>query len=312
MKETRLIVNADDLGMSRGITDGIILAHRYGIVTSASLMVNTPAAEYAVERLAKTPQLGVGVHLNVCAGAPVLPREKVPTLVGIDGKFHPPAVMIRKLWLWRVALSEIEAEFRAQLRWAKERGIAVTHADSHHHMHIYPAAVLPFVRALAAEGIECARTPRMGVWPRPSRFRSIGGPHEGGVCRRVAVQAYRGALRRTPFRKLRMPDARISFFSKDRRDPSALLKQWKVAIENLPSGTFELACHPGLFERGFSESDPILRQRENELQWLADRELRDLIDRRRIRLISYRDLVAPEQVPNIACKSNTNEMAVPS
>ncbi len=294
MTEKRLIVNADDFGMSRGITDGIILAHRYGFVTSTSLMANMPAAEYAVARLAEVPRLGVGVHLNICAGRPILPPKEVPSLVDANGGFHNPVVMSRRLWTWWAGGREIEAEFRAQIRWMKDHGVLPTHADSHHHMHIYPAAARPFTRALAAEGIRCARAPRSSVWPKDRSFdrKSIGGPHEGPLVRRLCVQAYRGALQGIVFRKLDVPDSRVSFLSRDRHDLSALGERWKAAIENLPAGTFELACHPGLFERGFSEADPIRAQREEELRWLTDREWRDAIDRSGVRLITYRDLRA--------------------
>ena len=117
MKETRLIVNADDFGMSRGISDAILLAHRRGFLTSASLMTNMPAAEYAAACLAKAPALGVGVHLNICDGRPLMPIGEVPTLVDAKGAFHPARVMIRKLWRWQVSGRQIEAEFRAQIRW---------------------------------------------------------------------------------------------------------------------------------------------------------------------------------------------------
>ena len=76
----RLIINADDLGWSRGISDGIFLAHRQGLVTSASLMVNQPASEYALVLANQNPRLAVGIHLNLCTGAPVLPPENVPKI----------------------------------------------------------------------------------------------------------------------------------------------------------------------------------------------------------------------------------------
>ena len=282
-----LIVNADDCGMSRGITDAIVLAHRYGFLTSTSLMTNMPASEYAASRLAAVPHLGIGIHLNLCVGRPLLSPREVPSLVDGNGYFHQPAAMIRRLWTWRVSDHEIEAEFRAQIRWAKDRGITPTHADSHHHMHIYPAAALPFMRALAAEGIRCARAPRSSVWP-PSR--QIGGPHEGSAARRSLVQAYRAFLQRVAFRSLHMPDSRISFLSRDRHDLEALGQRWIAAFRNLPNGTFELACHPGLFERGFSETDPIRLQREEELHWLTAREWIEAVERAGIQLITYREL----------------------
>lgn len=287
MTGAHLIVNADDCGMSRGITDAIVLAHRYGFLTSTSLMANMPAAQYAISRVATMPALGVGVHLNICAGRPTLPPREIPTLVGPNGNFHPPPAMINRLWTWRVSGREIEAEFRAQIQWMKDRGVTPTHADSHHHMHIYPAAALPFARALAAEGIHCARAPRSSVWPRTGR---IGGPHEGSLLRRVFVQTYRAALQFAVFRNLDMPKSRISFDSRDRHNLASLGERWKTTIANLPAGTFELACHPGLFERGFSETDAIRIQREQELEWLTAREWIDAVRQSGVRLITYRDL----------------------
>ncbi len=87
--DKRLIVNGDDFGMSQSTTDAIVLAHRYGFLTSASLMMNMPAAEYAVSRMAKLPQLGIGVHLNICSGRPILPPKQIPSLVDARGRFHP-------------------------------------------------------------------------------------------------------------------------------------------------------------------------------------------------------------------------------
>lgn len=299
MKEKRLIVNADDFGMSRGISDGILLAHRFGFLTSASLMVNMPATDYAVEHLASAPALSIGVHLNICRDKPISPAHDVPSLVDASGDFHPPPVMIRKLWLWQISTQELEAEFRAQIRWMKYRGIHPTHADSHHHMHIYPAAVAAFARSVAAEGIPCVRASRFSCWPAN---RVWGGPHEGGIVRRLLVQSYRGVLQRTLFCRFHSADSRISFPCEARRDSTNLGALWKTTFENLPTGTFELACHPGFSERGFSESDAIHRRREDELDWLTNPEMRAVIQQSGIHLISYRQL----SVGNIAARAEDN------
>jgi predicted glycoside hydrolase/deacetylase ChbG (UPF0249 family) len=185
MKEKRLIVNADDFGMSRGISDGILLAHRFGFLTSASLMVNMPATDYAVERLATAPALSVGIHLNICRGRPISPGHDVPSLVDATGEFHSPPVMIRKLWRCQTSTQELETEFHAQIRWMKSRGLQPSHADSHHHMHIYPTAVSAFARAVAAEGIPSIRASRFSCWPRN------GAP--GGASRRMHHPAASGA-----------------------------------------------------------------------------------------------------------------------
>jgi chitin disaccharide deacetylase len=287
MRNKRLIVNADDLGMSRGITDAILIAHRYGFVTSASLMVNMPASEYAAARLAIAPKLDVGIHLNICSGKPLSHPSEVQSLVGADGRFLHPSVMLRRLWTWGISQGQLEMEFSAQIRWAKSRGLRLTHADSHHHMHIYPAALRPFKRAIGAAQIPCVRASRCAEWPRTE---TLGGPHEGIFARRLFVQFYRRALQSTVLRKFETPDSRVSFLSKERRNLDELDHAWRRAFHSLPSGTFELACHPGISEAGFSETDPIYRQREDEFRWLTDPEFRECIRLNGIELITYRDL----------------------
>jgi predicted glycoside hydrolase/deacetylase ChbG (UPF0249 family) len=294
MKEKRLIVNADDFGMNRGISDGILLAHRFGFLTSTSLMVNMPGSDYAVQCLTAVPALGSGIHLNICQGKPISPVGDVPSLVGTNGYFHPPPVMIRKLWRWQVSVGELETEFRAQIRWMKSHGLHPTHADSHHHMHIYPAAVRAFARSVEAEGIQSVRASRFSCWPKSP---VLGGPYEGGIVRRLLVHAYRHALQRSVLQKFSSADNRISFPSAARRDSANLGALWATAFENLPAGTFELACHPGFFERGFSELDPIHRQREDELGYLTDPEMRAVIKRCNINLISYSQLFADHTAP---------------
>ena len=109
------------------------------------------------------------------------------------------------------------------------------------------------------------------------------------------MQAYRCILQRTLFRRFESADSRISFHSGDRKNLTSLHERWKTTLENLPAGTFELACHPGLFERGFSETDAIREQREQEMVWLTEPELREIIERRGIRLIAYGDLAVHEE-----------------
>ena len=293
MSSTRLIVNADDCGMSPGISDAILLAHLDGFLTSTSLIVNMSGSEKALEQVATASRLGVGIHLNICQGKPISSARDIPTLVDSSGAFHPPAMMIRRLWRWRVSTRDLEREFRAQIRWMKMRGLEPTHADSHHHMHIYPAAVTAFARALSAEGVRCVRAARCSSWPKA---RGLGGPHEGGIIRRVFVDGYRRVLQNTLLRKFHSANTRVSLPQQARRDPANLKSHWMATFENLPEGTFEFACHPGRPERGFSETDAIHLQREQELRLLLDAGIRKAISQTGIRLISYRELVAERQL----------------
>jgi chitin disaccharide deacetylase len=285
--EKRLIINADDLGLSRGITDGILLAHRQGILTSASLMVNQPATAYAVEQLPSVPQLDVGVHLNLCQGQPVLPAKDVSTLVRSDGNFLSPADMGRKLVGFQVSSKQIEAEFGAQIDQMLSLGVTPSHADSHHRFHIYPAAAGAFHRALRARNIHRARAPRKEYWPANG---VLGGPHAGAFYRRLAVRAYNEFLQSVIFRDLQLPDAGVAFHPRFRGKLSMLKDAWQSTFENLPGGTYEMWCHPGFRETGFSETDNMRDQRELEIKLLTDPGLRATIERFGIRLVTFNEL----------------------
>jgi predicted glycoside hydrolase/deacetylase ChbG (UPF0249 family) len=282
----RLIVNADDLGLSFGITDAIFQCHAKGIVTSASLMVNQPATAHAVERLRDHPALDVGIHLNLCQGRPVLAPEKVRTLVGTDGRFLPPGEMGRRLVRWRISSREIEAEFCAQIDQMMSHGLTPSHADSHHRFHIYPAAASAFRRALRSRGIERARSAKKSTWPE-SRVASA---HAGRFLRRVVVNTYNTILQSAVFRSLRTPDAGIALHPRFRGRLSALPEAWMFALANMPIGTYEIWCHPGFVERGFSDHDPLREQRCLEAAMLVDPLLSELVYQSGIQLITFRSL----------------------
>ena len=286
----RLITNADDFGWSRGITDGILLAHREGVITSTTLMANQPASEYALEQARQVPKLGVGIHLRLCDGLPVLPPREVQSLINQEGKFYSIAELKHRLWRRKVLRSEIQEEFRAQIRWMKERGVIPTHADSHHHIHVHPFVAVPFREALAAEGIRRARpacqqcSPRNGV---------VAGAHGGPLYRRVLLKSYLDILQRTVFRSLESPDYRLAAHPRYRGKSELLGESWRAALQSLPPGTYELECHPGLSETGFSETDNWRHRREEELRLLTDPGLRLLMEENGIERISYADLEEP-------------------
>ncbi|HTV59529.1 MAG TPA: ChbG/HpnK family deacetylase [Verrucomicrobiae bacterium] len=290
MQSKRLIINADDFGLSRGITDGILLAHNEGLLTSTSLMVNQSATDYAVSRLTSAPRLGCGIHLNLCQGRSVLPAKSVPSLVTPDGIFLSPSEMSRRLSTWRVSSDEVEAELRAQIQRMKSYGLTPTHADSHHRMHTWPAAVGPFHRAIRKEGIVRARSPRKRYWPETA---GLAGPYAGPLLRRVAVKAYLEFLHLITFRDVALPDAGVSLHPKFDRNTESLASAWKSTLEYLPSGTYEMWCHPGFWDPGFSETDKLAPQRECEIRVLTDPTLREIVSRKGIELIGFEQIPAP-------------------
>lgn len=134
VEERLLIVNADDLGRTVGINEGIFEAHRRGVVTSATLMIGFPAAREAAREIAEDlalADLGVGLHVTLTGGRPTLPPEEVPSLVGPDGRLPR-----RPDGLTGVSPREVLAEVRSQLaRFREATGRLPTHLDSHHHSH---------------------------------------------------------------------------------------------------------------------------------------------------------------------------------
>jgi predicted glycoside hydrolase/deacetylase ChbG (UPF0249 family) len=283
----RLIINADDFGLSRGITDGIILTHEKGILTSTSLMVNQPATEYAISRAEDAQDLGIGIHLNLTQGRPVLPRDRVRTLIDEEGNFFTCGTLAKKLLRLQVSAYEIEAEFRAQIRLMKSYGLMPTHADSHHRIHMYPSAARAFHNAILSEGIRRARAPRKQYWPANGRW---GGPHIGPLYRRLAAKSYLEFLQSVIFRDLQLPDAGVTFHPSYSGKLSALPTAWQNTLRHLPDGSYEMWCHPGFIENGFSGSDSIAEQREIEIGILTDKDLREIAERRGIQLISFGQL----------------------
>ncbi|MDZ7542981.1 ChbG/HpnK family deacetylase, partial [Clostridium perfringens] len=127
----RLIINADDFGLSRGVNYGIIDAHKNGVIKSTSIMAGMPGFDHAVEFLKDCPELGCGVHLTLSAYKPVLKTHK--TIVDENGYFY------KRIYNKKVEdfdLNEIYNEFCAQIEKVKAWGINITHIDSHHHIHM--------------------------------------------------------------------------------------------------------------------------------------------------------------------------------
>src|SRR5260370_26197843 len=131
----RLVVNADDLGLTPAVTDGIFDAYDHGILTSASLFANAPATVDAIERADARPALGIGVHLALVAGAPMLPPDRVPTLIAHDGRFHTSwRPFIVACLQGKVALTEVERELQAQIDPLRSERLRLTHLDAHQHV----------------------------------------------------------------------------------------------------------------------------------------------------------------------------------
>ena len=136
---SRIIVTADDFGLSEAVNEGIERAHRDGILTAASLMVAAPAAADAARRARAMPGLQVGLHLVAIEGPAVLPHDTIPDLVDADGQF--PSTQLRLGIAYASSprvRRQLATEIRAQFAAFAATGLTIAHADAHKHMHLHP------------------------------------------------------------------------------------------------------------------------------------------------------------------------------
>jgi hopanoid biosynthesis associated protein HpnK len=156
----RLIVTADDFGLTIPVNEAVEEGHRRGILTAASLMVSGDAAADAVARAKRLPTLGVGLHLVLVDGVPVLPPEQIPALVGRDGRFLPN-VFVQGLRIFSLpsARRQLAAEIRAQLEAFRATGLALDHVNAHHHFHLHPTIGQILLRVAPEFGIRAVRLP---------------------------------------------------------------------------------------------------------------------------------------------------------
>lgn len=140
----KLIVNADDFGLTRGCNEGIIKSIKKGIVTNTTIMINMPFAEEGINLAKKNGIDQLGIHFNLTCGKPI--SLDVPSLVNEEGEFYKRFIFLKE----KMSLQDVEIELRAQLKKFKSKGLKLTHIDSHHHIHMYPG-VAEIVAEIALE-----------------------------------------------------------------------------------------------------------------------------------------------------------------
>jgi predicted glycoside hydrolase/deacetylase ChbG (UPF0249 family) len=266
----RLIVNADDMGLHRGINEGILRCYREGIVTSVSVCANGVAFEEAAAGLKGSDGPGVGVHLTLVGERALCPAPSLAPEGRLPGYFTG---LFRRLMLGQIPEIEIERELAAQISRVRDAGLRVTHLDSHQHVHLHPR-LLPTVVCLAqrfdigALRVASCLTPLAGV-------------------RSVLVSAFaRRARVRIPAAGLRTPDALIGIGETGRLDERRLLE----LLRRVPPGTTELVCHPGIESDGVASAYPWGFGWDREVAALTSPRVRAAVDQERVRLISYSEL----------------------
>ncbi len=279
-KATRLIVHADDFGLSEAVNHGIIAAHKNGILTSASVMATAEAFEHAVRLAEANPSLDVGVHLTLTEQQPLTGAASVPSLVDEAGHFAPHARHFASKYLrGQISLAEVRAELDAQIRRARDHGLRVTHLDGHQHVHVLPK-IAGVVNELAkVHGIRAVRYPSERI--RAYMWKNLRG------ARRLGEQlALNFTCALSPLRLLRRTDDFAGFYFGGGLNEANLL----TVLHGLPAGkTTELMCHPGV-------DDPRSPYGSWDYSWAAELEalvsqrIRSVLDARGVQLISWRDV----------------------
>jgi hopanoid biosynthesis associated protein HpnK len=246
-----LTVTGDDFGFSRAVNRAIIEAHERGVLTHASLMVNGAAAAEAIALARSRPDLSVGLHLVVVDGAATLPPTEIPHLTGADGRFRGTSVSAGLRYQFSgAARRELAREIRAQLERFRETGLALSHVDGHHHMHLHPF-VLETLTGLAREfAIPAIRLPseELGLALAISPGNFAGKTLWSGIF---------GLLRRHGERRLRK--AGIAFSER----VYGLLETGRVTgpylldlIPRIRADRVEIYCHPAVASPGEPSSGP--------------------------------------------------------
>ena len=286
----RLIVNADDFGFTSGVNRAIVEAHSRGIVTSSTLMANGAAFAEAVELAIRNPQLGIGCHVVLIDGEPLLDPEKIPSLTHSRRFRDSLKSFAARALSGRIADREIFAEATAQIHKLQGTGVAVSHVDTHKHTHLFPRILRPLLRAARECGVRAVRTPfgprlpmrssqlmqRPTLWTRYAQLRILGG----------FAKNFPSTVAQEDFVTT---DGTLGIEVTGTLDE----KLFHAIAESIPEGTWEFVCHPGYNDADLQKSNTRLREsRQTEFHVLTLPAAREIFAQRSIQLISYRDLVA--------------------
>lgn len=178
-----LVVNGDDFGYSEAINAAIVRCYDEGVLRSTSVLVNCRATRSAFALARSRPGLGLGLHVNLTEGVPVLPPREVPSLVDRRGQFRSLAPQLGGLLRGRTNPGEVERELRAQFAILLDAGIQPTHVDGHLHAHAFPGVLEIIVRLMAEFGVRAMRSPLLGAWLAPAAER--GSTAEPGANKRA-------------------------------------------------------------------------------------------------------------------------------
>lgn len=290
----RLIINADDFGLTEGVNRAILEGHRDGVITSTTLMANGNRFASAVRSAQSAPELSIGCHVVLVDGEPLLPKEQVRSLLaGSNGTARLRQGFLdlaRDNFRQKIKPGEVEAEATAQIRTLQSAGITVSHVDSHKHAHMLPSICRAVLRAARACGVKAVRNPFVPLKPlafahlvrRPKLWTRY---TEVKVLRRYEAE-FREMVARAG---MVTTDGSFGVLVTGALDENL----FEAIIGSIPEGTWEFICHPGYNDAELDGVRTRLRSsREKELVVLTSDRANDLLKKHGIELISYHQLTS--------------------
>jgi len=283
---TRLIVNADDFGRTRGVSDGILRAYKEGIVTSTTAMMNMPGVAHDLQRAkAEAPDLGIGVHLNFTAGRPLLPIEWVGSLVNEQG--HLLSQEMIQANPTRLDPDELKSELKSQIStFNNVMGRAPDHLDVHHFVHIHPHLFavyldlamefnLPVRIPIPRTEVAFAATdwsPRLAAGLSKAKLEPL------------LLEDWQLLAKNT----VRSTDhCQLGFYGEE-----ATLANLLGLLDALPDGVTELMTHPGLADNALRAESGYSLEREQEMAILTHPTVKARIKELNIELVTFAALKA--------------------
>jgi len=287
----RLIINADDFGWGKKLTDKIIECHVNGIVTSTTLMVNMQGAEYAASRTPDFPNLSVGLHLNLTEGIPIADVGAVPDLVDTTGNFPGNAAQSKRLWSGDSYYEQVRKEVEAQLRRFFDLGIEPTHCDSHHGIHKMPVVQRAMIDVFKRYGLTKLRTTLSYHRMRRDVFSIVGiiPWSKQNIKRFPAIMMHMRSHIQLKKAGFTMPDwkATTTMGVPSGTTPT---EKFIACIAATPDGCSEILVHPGDHGEQDTPSDWHLKTWQDDTAMCLDPQVAEFIRESGIELISYRQL----------------------
>ena len=272
----RLVVNADDLGLSVLVNEGIEETIRAGVVTSVSILVNTPGFDDAVRRAeALGARVSIGLHFNLTTGRPVSPAPSVPSLVDASGRFLTLPRLVARALGGRLRAAEVRREADAQFARLCSAGLAPDHVDSHRHVHAAAAVRGPRVGAAHAAGVRIVRRPLEPLFARPA------GP--AALLKRAAL----AAAWSTPSAGPSPVPGTASFRGLALLGGRGFEADLLALLDALPTGSTELMVHPGREDASIATWDPYIAGRAVELAALLSPSTRERLARSGLTLTGF-------------------------